>query len=137
MTNHPHSIPEPVLPEHQLLADAAPTVELSAGFRSKVMTECAASYALAQKIFYAKVIATVLLVICAVVGTYVLLNRPAGFDPVIKEIPQDVQPKTAPLSTGSLSTGSLSSGAVETGVTTDGSRRKPTGVETVEEFLNQ
>lgn len=68
MTDSAHSLPEPQLPEHQLLAEAAPQLELSANFRAQVLSECAASYALAQKIFYAKVLAGCLAAILAVTG---------------------------------------------------------------------
>ena len=57
MSNSSQSISEPLLPEHQLLADAAPEIELSANFRSHVLAECAASHALAQKILAAKIFA--------------------------------------------------------------------------------
>lgn len=78
MTNHTHSISEPLLPEYQLLADAAPEIKLSAGFRSKVLLECAASQALARKILIAKSIAIVMLLIGTVAGAHVLWNRPSA-----------------------------------------------------------
>lgn len=34
------SLPEPILPEHQLIRDSAPIPELSAGFRQRVLQEC-------------------------------------------------------------------------------------------------
>lgn len=54
-TSRPTNIPEPVLPEHQLIRDSAPLPELSAGFKSRVMAECSVSVASAAKAWRWKV----------------------------------------------------------------------------------
>lgn len=90
MSNSPQPIPEPLLPEHKLLADAAPKIELSAGFRSQVLAECVASQALAAKLFAAKVagaIFTALLVGCV---AYTWWHSEPTFSP-------QQQPSTPPI----------------------------------------
>ena len=81
MSVSPYPVSEPVLPEHQLLADAAPEIELSADFRAKVLKECAASRALAQKVFAAKVIAAILAILLAGTVTYSMWNTEATVQP--------------------------------------------------------
>ena len=49
------SIPEPALPEHELIRDAAPMPELSAGFKSRVLAECGTSIVAARRAFRLKV----------------------------------------------------------------------------------
>jgi hypothetical protein len=49
------SIPEPALPEHELIRDAAPMPELSAGFKSRVLSECGTSIVAARRAFRLKV----------------------------------------------------------------------------------
>jgi len=44
------SLPEPVLPEHQLIQDSAPIPELSAGFRQRVLQECGVQIAEARSV---------------------------------------------------------------------------------------
>lgn len=111
MSNSSHSIPEPLLPEHQLLADAAPQIELSANFRSQVLAECSASHAMAQKVFAAKVAAGILAALLAAVLAYVMWNsepeyspklpRPAAAQPAVQLGPQQTsQPSVSPISSG-------------------------------------
>lgn len=109
MSNSSHPIPEPLLQEHQLLAEAAPEVELSAGFRSQVLAQCSASQAMAQKVFAAKVAAGVLTAALAGAAVYAMWNSEPEFDPQLM----------SPVSTGpdqpvqSISTGSLSTSTLE------------------------
>ncbi|MEQ9409678.1 MAG: hypothetical protein RIK87_18225 [Fuerstiella sp.] len=45
MSNPNLRLPEPTLPEHALIRDAAPEPQLSAGFRERVLSECRTSIA--------------------------------------------------------------------------------------------
>lgn len=99
MSVSPYPVPEPVLPEHQLLADAAPEIELSADFRAKVLKECAASRVLAQKVFAAKVIAAILAILLAGTVTYSMWNAEATVQPQQPQWPTEVpeaQPTSSP-----------------------------------------
>lgn len=106
MSNSSHSIPEPLLPEHQLLADAAPQIELSANFRSQVLAECSASHAMAQKVFAAKVAAGILAALLAAVLAYVMWNSEPEYSPrlprpAVQPDPQQTsQPSVSPISSG-------------------------------------
>lgn len=64
MSNHNLKLPEPILPEHLLIREAAPLPELSAGFKARVMAECAASMAQARRAQRWKIGGTVTAVCC-------------------------------------------------------------------------
>ncbi len=49
------SIPEPALPEHELIRHSAPMPEFSAGFKSRVLAECGTSIVAARRAFRLKV----------------------------------------------------------------------------------
>ncbi|MFY9253100.1 MAG: hypothetical protein WAO83_06580 [Fuerstiella sp.] len=50
MSNPKFNLPEPVFPEHALIRDSAPVPQLSAGFKSRVMSECRVSTAKAVQV---------------------------------------------------------------------------------------
>lgn len=106
MNNTGHSIPEPLLPEHQLLAEAAPKIELSANFRSHVLAECAASHALAQKLFAAKVVVGIVIAIFAASMVYVWWNSEPLANPKMERPAAMSQPNPSmnPISSGNIST---------------------------------
>ncbi|MEO2019446.1 MAG: hypothetical protein ABGZ53_34350 [Fuerstiella sp.] len=58
------NIAEPALPEHELIRDAAPMPELSAGFKSRVIAECGVSMAVARRAFRLKVAGSFAAVCC-------------------------------------------------------------------------
>ncbi|MEP3478663.1 MAG: hypothetical protein ABJZ55_05405 [Fuerstiella sp.] len=105
MSNTSHSIPEPFIPEHQLLADAAPEIELSANFRSHVLAECAASHALAQKILAAKLLAGTLTFLFAASMFYVWWKTDPPVNPQVQQPDPHTQPDSPrnPLSSGNFS----------------------------------
>lgn len=108
MSDSSHSIPEPLLPEHQLLADAAPEIELSANFRSHVLAECSASHAMAQKILAAKVAAGILAAALAAAAVYVQWNTEPVSNPRLQPPAVTIEPEpfVPSISSGSLSTSS-------------------------------
>ncbi len=59
MSNSNFKIPEPTLPEHALIRDSAPVPELSAGFKQRVMSDCAGGIAKAARVRRWKVSGTV------------------------------------------------------------------------------
>ena len=48
MKNTPHSLPDPVLPEHELITSAGPIPTLSNGLKQRVMLECSHQVRLAR-----------------------------------------------------------------------------------------
>ena len=64
MKNPDLKIPEPSLPEHLLIRDAAPTPVLSKGFKSRVMSECSSSISQAKKIWRMKVTGAIATLCC-------------------------------------------------------------------------
>ena len=90
------NIAEPALPEHELIRDAAPMPELSAGFKSRVIAECGISIAVARRTFRLKVAGSFAAVCC--LGMLICLTIPGNNDPVSQEItaqpakPQFVSP---------------------------------------------
>lgn len=89
------NIAEPALPEHQLIRDAAPMPELSAGFRSRVIAECGISIAVARRTFRLKVAGSFAAACC--LGILICLTIPRH-DTATQEItaqpprPQSVSP---------------------------------------------
>lgn len=73
MTSRNLNLPEPFLPEHDLIRSAAPMPELSPGFRNRVLDECSAGILHARRVFRVKVGAAVVAVCCLVVLCAVLL----------------------------------------------------------------
>jgi hypothetical protein len=58
MTEFDRNLPQPSLPEHELLRQAAPSPVLSDGFRDSVMSQCHTSIRQAQRSFRIKVAAS-------------------------------------------------------------------------------
>ena len=80
------SLPEPILPEHQLIRDSAPVPELSAGFRQRVLQECGTRISEAKTVRRWKMAGAVATACCMglafCLATPMFLNDSAG-DPVL------------------------------------------------------
>lgn len=66
MKEHPHLRPDPLLPEHQLIRDAAVLPVLSSSFKARVMTGCETQIGLARWRFRLKVGLSLTAVCCLV-----------------------------------------------------------------------
>ncbi|MDG1895175.1 MAG: hypothetical protein P8J37_09715 [Fuerstiella sp.] len=106
------SIPEPSLREHELIRDAAPMPELSAGFKSRVISECGVSIVSARRAFRLKVAGGVGAVCC--LGLLFSLSIPVNDAPDRQLTAQPPEPQ--PVSPQSVSPG------VSFGVPPGGSR---------------
>lgn len=74
MNKPSQNLPDPVLPEHQLIFNAAPNVTLSSGLKSRVMVSCQHQIALARWKFRLSVGISVLTACCILL----LIARPAS-----------------------------------------------------------
>ena len=93
--HHNHQIPEPSLPETELIRNSAPMPELSAGFRARVMAECSVSIASAARIRRWKIGGTVAAVCTA--GLLICLAIPDSTQthPVLVEQPEQIQKRSS------------------------------------------
>lgn len=85
-------IPEPVMPEHTLLRDAAPQIQLSAELRQRVVTQAVSQYYLARRqrfLVRAGAAATVVLCLAGVVWR---MSQPS---PAVSGTVQDASEVTA------------------------------------------
>ncbi len=99
------NLPEPSLPEHELIADSAPIPELSAGFKSRVMAECGTSIASAQRSFRLKVAGTTAGLCCLGLLLYLSVPlEPNAIDGMVHESqPQPAAPVYVPSTTSGTS----------------------------------
>ena len=74
MSNPNLNLPEPLLAEHALIRDSAPLPELSAGFKSRVLSDCKTSIAKSAKIRRWKIGAATTVVCC--LGLLICLSIP-------------------------------------------------------------
>ena len=95
MTNPDLNLPEPSFPEHELIRDAAPMPQLSAGFKSRVMQECAISIVRAQRVYRLKVAGAVVAVCCLVLLICLLPTTEVSSDPAVVEQPATSAPSTS------------------------------------------
>lgn len=77
MSNPNLNLPEPTLPEHLLIRDAAPNPTLSSGLKSRVMVECRNSIHTARRVRQWKAAGTVAAVCCLSLLIAVSLPQPA------------------------------------------------------------
>ncbi|HIK90639.1 MAG TPA: hypothetical protein EYG03_01415 [Planctomycetes bacterium] len=103
-------IAEPALPEHELIRDAAPMPELSAGFKSRVIAECGVSIAVARRAFRLKVAGSFAAVCC--LGILFCLSIPTNTPdvPQMAEQPATPQPENRQSVSPGLSFGIPSGG---------------------------
>lgn len=64
MSHHNLNLPEPTLPEHLLIRDAAPNPQLSTGLKARVMSDCATSIQKARRIRQWKAAGSVAAICC-------------------------------------------------------------------------
>lgn len=92
MTNVERNLPEPRLPEHDLIREAIPLPELSSGFREGVLRECQVSIVRAQRVFRAKVIGTVAAMGCCVTLGLLINGNQNPHVPVSEQTPDAAVP---------------------------------------------
>jgi hypothetical protein len=100
-TSHQNlSLPEPSLPEHQLIRDSAPLPKLSSGFRARVMSECTVSILHAKRVRRWKIGGTVAAVCILSLLLMLAVPNPAVDEPniVTPEPPQISVPQLSPSS---------------------------------------
>ncbi|APZ91766.1 hypothetical protein [Fuerstiella marisgermanici] len=100
MSNRRLQIPEPILPEHALIRDAAPVPELSAGFKQKVIADCKVEIARTARVRRWKVAGSVAAVCCCVLVMSVVL--PTGDNTQNGSASHEPQPVEAGYPTDSL-----------------------------------
>lgn len=98
MSNRNLNLPEPILPEHALIRDAAPVPEFSAGFKTRVMADCRSSITRASRIWRWKVAGCVTAV-CSL-GIVACLAIPDAPDPAPQITNQPAVPATPSHSLG-------------------------------------
>lgn len=115
MSGGQSGIPEPVMPEHNLLRGAAPQVRLSAGLRQQVLTNAVAQYHLGRRQRLLSRAGLMVAVVLCVAGVFWRLSQPAPSVPAAAQTPVVVPavPVPAP-SIPSVTVPSTSSGAAGT-----------------------
>ncbi|MCA9061984.1 MAG: hypothetical protein KDA81_07095 [Planctomycetaceae bacterium] len=88
MTHRHLNLPEPTLPEHELIRAAMPMPELSSGFRSRVMKDCSTSIVIARRNFRWKVAAVLAAVCCLAVTLSFVLPPNSESSPDVVEQPE-------------------------------------------------
>jgi len=74
MSSIKHRLPEPSLPENELIRAADSLPELSSGLRSSTITLCEVQYVRGRRIRVVKSAGAVLLATCVVAGIYVTVT---------------------------------------------------------------
>lgn len=95
------NLPEPVLPEHVLIRDSAPIPEFSAGFKSRVLSECKTSIAKSTRMRRWKYAGATTVVCC--LGLLFCISLPKGDQPtnmVVQPTPSTPSHYTSPGSLG-------------------------------------
>jgi len=77
MSSIKHRLPEPSLPENELIRAADSLPELSSGLRSSTIKLCQVEYVRGRRIRIAKTSGAVLLATCVVAGIYVTVTQPS------------------------------------------------------------
>ena len=104
MSNPKFNLPEPVFPEHALIRDSAPVPQLSAGFKSRVMSECRVSTAKAVQVRRWKYAGGAAAVCCLGVLFCLLLPNGSQSEPVpVAEQHSPVSPSSGSPSTSAPS----------------------------------
>ncbi|MCA9033944.1 MAG: hypothetical protein KDA91_02385 [Planctomycetaceae bacterium] len=101
MKNKPQSLPDPMLPEHQLIRDAASLPQLSSGLRQQVMASCGQEIRLARWKSRATAGGVVVIVCCLLF--MVAVRQPVPPDQMTQEAtptgsqgPQEFHPEVSP-----------------------------------------
>ena len=110
MSHRNLQIPEPMLPEHALIRDAAPVPELSAGFKQKVMADCKVGITRAARVRRWKVTGTVAAV-CSL-ALMISLVLPTANNASPQSVTEQKQTTPPPFSSDSLGYPSGSSSIV-------------------------
>lgn len=87
MSNHPHRLPEPTMPENELIRAADTLPELSSGLRSSTMVLCRTHMAKSQRVRRIKAATASILVASLAVVVFTLATSPSEVDnqPVVED----------------------------------------------------
>ena len=80
MPNHSHRLPEPTMPENELIRAADALPELTSGLRSSTMVLCQAHFAQAQRVRRIKAATATVLVASFAIAVFALVTSPSAVD---------------------------------------------------------